>query len=73
MTLLVVLVAGTVVVGVAAMIAGLFGNYGLLKLCGLAFIGLLTIAVMLYARYIISWFSTGMPDITPLGPSDGGR
>lgn len=73
MTLLAVLVIGIVVVGIAAMIAGLFNNYGLLKLCGLACIGLLTITVMLYARDIIPWFTTGMPDLTPLSPSDGGR
>lgn len=73
MTLLAVLVISIVVVGVGALIAGMFENYGFLQLCGLAFIGLLTVVVILYAGDIISWFSTEMPDFTRTGPSDGGR
>lgn len=73
MTLLAVLVISIVVVGVGALIAGMFENYGFLQLCGLAFIGLLTIVVILYAGDLISWFSTEMPGLTRTGPSDGGR
>lgn len=74
MTLLpIVLVGFIVIAGLSALLAGLFENYGLLQLSGLAFAGLLVVAVVVFGGDIISWFSEEMPDLTPIGPSDGGQ